>query len=194
MDEISRDDDRRPSRRRAWLTLGALALLLGGLWVATRDDAPPAATPTAASTGWAVGMPAPLHFVVKDLDGADVPLASFKGKTILFNFWATWCEPCRDEIPDLVALHHQYRDKFTVVGMLVLDPVDDQTRPFLDRFEVDYPILDANDRVDVEDAFGPMWGLPTSVLVGPDGRVVARYPGPRTKEQFERDIVRTIGD
>ena len=70
----------------------------------------------------------------------------------------------------------------------MLDPVDAETAPFVERLKMDYPILNANDRVDVEDAYGPMWGLPTSVLVGADGRVAARYSGPRTKAQFERDI------
>lgn len=133
-------------------------------------------------------MPAPLHFTLKDLGGRDVPLSSFKGKVILFNFWATWCEPCKAEIPDLVKLQEEYGERLAVVGMLVLDPVDAETRPFVEKFKMNYPVLNANDRVDVEDAYGPMWGLPTSVLVGADGRVVARYSGPRTKAQFERDI------
>jgi thiol-disulfide isomerase/thioredoxin len=176
----------------AWLGLGALLVSLGAIWMVTSDEAvSPGAQPESGASS-AVGKPAPLHFVVKDLDGNDVPLLSFKGKAILFNFWATWCEPCRDEIPDLVALHHEYRDRFTVVGMLVLDPVDAETKPFAERFKMDYPLLNANDRVDVEDAFGPMWGLPTSVLVTPDGLVAARYPGPRTREQFEQEVRRVL--
>ncbi len=191
MNDIS-DDGRRPlSRRGAWIAAGTLALLLTALWFATdrRRESSPAPAASADDGGHAApGMPAPLQFTLKDLSGRDVPLSSFKGKVILFNFWATWCEPCKAEIPDLVALHHEYGDRLAVVGLLVLDPVDAETAPFVERLKMDYPILNANDRVDVEDAYGPMWGLPTSVLVGADGRVAARYSGPRTKAQFERDI------
>jgi len=191
MTDIS-DGERRPlSRRGAWFAVGALALLLTALWFATdrRQESSPAPSASADDGGRAEpGKPAPLQFTLKDLGGRDVPLSSFKGKVILFNFWATWCEPCKAEIPDLVALHQEYGDRLVVVGMLLLDPVDAETGPFVERFKMNYPILNANDRVDVEDAFGPMWGLPTSVLVGADGRVAARYSGPRTKAQFERDI------
>ena len=150
--------------------------------------ASPAAAPDGAGGSAEVGQPARLDFTLKNLEGADVPLSSFKGKAILINFWATWCEPCRDEIPDLVALHHEYGDRLTVVGILVLDPVGPKTKTFVERFKMDYPVLNANDRTEVEDAYGPMIGLPTSVLVTPDGRIAARYSGPRHKEQFEQDI------
>ena len=175
----------RPSRRATWLVLGALVLVLGALWIwMDRHSLPTPRDPNSA----AVGRPARLDFTLKNLDGVEVPLESFKGKAILFNFWATWCEPCRDEIPALVELQHEYEDKLTVVGMLVLDPVDKETKPFVERYKVNYPLLDVNDRVDVEDAYGPIVGLPSSVLVAPDGRIAARYSGPRSKEQFERDI------
>ena len=178
---------RRLSRRATWLVLGALILVLGSVWIWMDRHSIPAPA-SSDSNSAAVGRPARLDFTLKNLDGAAVPLESLKGKAILFNFWATWCEPCRDEIPELVELQHEYKDKLTVVGMLVLDPVDAQTKPFVERYKMDYPILDVNDRVDVEDAYGPMLGLPTSVLVAPDGRIAARYSGPRTKDQFERDI------
>jgi thiol-disulfide isomerase/thioredoxin len=186
------DGERRPlSRRAAWLVVGALAVILTALWFATdrRQGAGTAPSQSADDGPRAEpGMPAPLQFTLKDLSGRDVALSSFKGKVILLNFWATWCEPCKAEIPDLVALQQEYGDRLAVVGMLMLDPVGAETRPFVERFKMSYPVLNANDRVDIEDAFGPMWGLPTSVLVGPDGRVAARYSGPRTKTQFERDI------
>jgi thiol-disulfide isomerase/thioredoxin len=183
----------RPSRRRAWVVLGVVALALGAAWFFTEGTQGPTVPPADGEKRTAaVGQPAPLQFTLKNLDGVDVKLASFEGKAILFNFWATWCEPCRDEIPDLVALHHQYGDRLTVVGVLVLDPVSAKTKAFVERYQMDYPVLNANDRPDVEDAYGPLIGFPTSVLVAPDGRVAARYSGPRRKEQFEKDILTVL--
>src|SRR5262245_60482434 len=191
MTDSSDGERRQLSRRAAWLVVGAVAAILAARWFATdrRQGSRPSPS-QAADAGLRAerGIPAPLQFTPKDLSGRDVALSSFKGKVILFNFWATWCEPCKAEIPDLVAIHQEYGDRLAVVGMLMLDPVGAETRPFVDRFKMSCPVLNANDRVDIEDAFGPMWGLPTSVLVGADGRVAARYSGPRTKAQFERDI------
>ena len=72
----------------------------------------------------ATGKPAPLHFTLKDMNGVDVKLASFKGKVILLNFWATWCGPCKAEIPSLVELQEQYGDDLVVLGFSVDDPVE----------------------------------------------------------------------
>ena len=132
-------------------------------------------------------MDAPLHFTLKDINGVDVKLASFKGKVILVNFWATWCGPCKVEIPDLIELQREYPDQLVVVGIDVLDEWS-RVKPFADNLKVNYPLLDANNRKDVEDAFGPMWGLPTSVIIGRDGKVAKRHSGIATKEQFKQYV------
>ena len=186
-------------RQKAWLGMGAvltalvlLTLLPGG---AIDPDAPPpaadsggAAPLSGADSGLsAVGMDAPLHFTLKDVNGVDVKLASFKGKVILVNFWATWCGPCKVEIPDLIALQKEHPDQLVVVGIDVLDEWS-RVKPFADTLKVNYPLLDANNRKDVEDAFGPMWGLPTTVIVGRDGKVAKRHSGIATKEQFKQYV------
>ena len=102
----------RLSRRAAWIAMGSVALALGLLWAASDLTDPHldeqsgvgiagGEDPTDAD---AVGKAAPLDYTVKDMNGADVHLASYKGKIILLNFWATWCPPCKVEIPDLIAL------------------------------------------------------------------------------------------
>jgi thiol-disulfide isomerase/thioredoxin len=174
--------------------MGAVALALVLLTLLSGPEADPHAPPPAAdavggaeTSGLAVGSPAPLQFTLKDVNGVDVKLASFKGKVILINFWATWCGPCRVEIPDLKELQEQYRDDVVVLGIDVLDEFS-RVQAFADELQVNYPLLDGNDRRDVEDAFGPMWGLPTTVIVARDGTVHRKHAGIASKEQFQQYI------
>ena len=113
----------------------------------------------------ATGKPAPLHFTLKDMNGVDVKLASFKGKVILLNFWATWCGPCKAEIPSLVELQQQYGDDLVVLGFSVDDTVE-KMRPYAAQYKINYPLLVGNGREDVQDAFGPLFGIPVSVIIG----------------------------
>jgi thiol-disulfide isomerase/thioredoxin len=185
-------------RQKAWLGMGAVLTALVLLTLLPGGEVDPNAPPPAADPGGAplsgadaglsaVGMDAPLHFTLKDVNGIDVKLASFKGKVILVNFWATWCGPCKVEMPDLIELQAEYPDQLVVLGIDVLDEWS-RVKPFADHIKVNYPLLDANNRKDVEDAFGPMWGLPTSVIVGRDGKVAKRHSGIATKEQFKQYV------
>jgi thiol-disulfide isomerase/thioredoxin len=135
----------------------------------------------------AAGQPAPLHFTLKDMNGADVKLASFKGKVILLNFWATWCGPCKAEIPSLVELQHQYADDLVVLGFSVDDTVD-KMKPYAAQYKINYPLLVGNGREDVQEAFGPLFGIPVSVIIGRDGKIAKKHSGIATKSQFEREI------
>jgi thiol-disulfide isomerase/thioredoxin len=185
-------------RQKAWLGMGAVvvALVLLTLFPGGQvdpDAPPPSADPGSAPLSGAdagvsaVGMDAPLHFTLKDVNGVDVKLASFKGKVILINFWATWCGPCKVEIPDLIQLQQEFPEQLVVLGIDVLDEFS-RVKAFADDLKVNYPLLDANNRKDVEDAFGPMWGLPTSVIIGRDGKVQKRHSGIATKEQFKQYV------
>ena len=182
-------------RTRAWIGMGAVTAALVLLTMLSERSVDPNAPPPAAdgsgtgheTTGLAVGQPAPLHFTLKDANGVDVNLASFKGKVILINFWATWCGPCRVEIPDLMELQNQYPDDLVVLGIDVLDEFT-RVQSFADELKVNYPLLDGNDRKDVEEAFGPMWGLPTTVIVDRDGMVAKKHAGIASKEQFQQYI------
>jgi thiol-disulfide isomerase/thioredoxin len=196
--------ERKPmNRMAAFAAMGIVAfaiILLTMLAPGGVDpDAPPPVSdaPAGVAAGDAVnhatdatiaGKDAPLRFTLKDMNGVDVKLASFKGKVILVNFWAKWCGPCRAEIPDLVELQTQYRDDLVVLGILVQDRWDDKVRPFAAEFKINYPLLDASERTDVEEAFGPMWGLPTSFVIGRDGKIAKKQTGIGSKEQFEQEI------
>ena len=186
----------RPSRRSTWLAMGAVAMALGLIWLAPGiGDVHQEATTADGTLEYpgepddvkAAGKPAPLHFTLKDMNGADVQLASFKGKVILLNFWATWCGPCKAEIPSLVELQAQYGKDLVILGFSVDDPVE-KMKPYAAQYKINYPLLVGNGREDVQDAFGPLFGIPVSVIIGRDGRIAKKHSGIATKAQFEREI------
>jgi peroxiredoxin len=132
--------------------------------------------------------PANMDFTFKDLDGKEVPLASFKGKVVLLNFWATWCGPCKAEIPGFVELQAKYKDKLTVVGLSVDDPAD-KARAFATEYKINYPILLGDGDEKVQDAYGPIWGIPASFIISKDGKVCRRHLGIAPKAVFEKELV-----
>jgi len=151
------------------------------------DTAPGAATAQAGSCG-PDAKPAGLDFTIKDMDGRDVNLAAFKGKVVLLNFWATWCGPCLIEIPVFVDLQARYRDQgLVIVGISVDDPIE-KLKPFAQELRMNYPVLAGADRNDVQEAYGPMFGIPVSVLISRDGLMCKRFVGGASRQQFEREI------
>jgi thiol-disulfide isomerase/thioredoxin len=122
------------------------------------------------------------------MEGRDINLADYKGKVIMLNFWATWCGPCKYEIPTFVDLQEKYRDQGVVfLGLSVDDPVD-KLKPFAAQYKMNYPVLVGEGREDVQDAFGPVWGIPVTFMIGRDGKICKRHMGLATKEQFEKEI------
>lgn len=131
---------------------------------------------------------APLDFVVKDMNGAEVKLADYKGKVVMLNFWATWCGPCKVEIPMFTELQTKYKDQGLAFLGISVDDAPEQLRPFAQEYRMNYPVLVGDGRDDVQNAFGPMFGIPVTLLIARDGTICTRYLGPRPKERFERDI------
>ena len=172
------------------LALFAMPLLLGGPEpeVADRDTAGATDPSVTASVCAAKKAPAKLGYTLKDMKGADVRMADYKGKVILLNYWATWCGPCKIEIPDLVALQDKYRDQGFVVLGVSQDDDPETLRDFAAKFKMNYPVLVGRDQPEALDAQGPLWGLPTSYLIARDGTICTRHLGPATREDFEREI------
>ncbi len=126
-----------------------------------------------------------LNFTLKDMNGHEVALSSLKGKVVLLNFWATWCGPCLMEIPEFVEIQDAYRSKgFEVVGVSVDDPPE-KLPPFAKEHRINYPLLVGQDREDLQEAYGGIFGIPMSFLISRDGKVCRRQVGPASREQFE---------
>jgi thiol-disulfide isomerase/thioredoxin len=197
--------ERKPSKVAVFIAMAAVAvaILIVMLAPGAENAAPPAgetkgnltgspntAEEDAAADAKAAGKAAPLDFTLKDMNGVDVKLASFKGKPIVVNFWATWCGPCRAEIPSLVELNTQYSAEgkdVVILGISVDDPIE-KLKPYATQMKMNYPVLVGNGRDDVQDAFGPLWGIPVTVFIDRDGRIAKKHSGIASKEQFEQEI------
>jgi thiol-disulfide isomerase/thioredoxin len=198
--------ERKPSKVAIVIAMAAVAIAILIVMLAPGADnggPPPAGSPKGNLTGSpnsaeddavadakVAGKAAPLDFTLKDMNGVDVKLAAFKGKPIVLNFWATWCGPCRAEIPSLVELQKQYGDEgqdVVILGISVDDPVE-KLKPYASQMKMNYPVLVGNGRDDVQDAFGPLWGIPVTVFIDRDGRIAKKHSGIASKEQFEQEI------
>ena len=178
-------EEPRMSRGAAWLAMGAVALALLLVYIAPGAGDSEHEDIDSAIDAAMVGRPAPLHYTLKDMHGVDVKLESFKGKVILVNFWATWCPPCKVEIPDLVELQKQYPDDLVVLGFSTDDSPED-LKKFATEYKINYPLLVGSGREDVQDAFGPSYGIPVSVFIDRNGMIAERFSRMATKEQFEK--------
>jgi thiol-disulfide isomerase/thioredoxin len=122
-------------------------------------------------------------FTVTDTDGKTHRLEDYKGKWVLVNFWATWCPPCLEEIPDLVALYENKTNNLMVIGIALDYRNAKQVKDFADSMDVSYPIVLGNPTMASQ--IGPVDGLPTTYLYNPEGEMVAHQVGGVTKEAVE---------
>ena len=181
--------------------MGSVAVALGLLWAASdlSQQPPPdeelssaaTAAPEEADETKVVGKMAPLEYTVKDMNGADVRLSSFKGKVILLNFWATWCHPCKEEIPDLVALQTQYKNDIVVLGFSI-DDKPEELKEYAAKYQMNYPVLVGAGHENIQEAYGPLWGVPVTVIIGRDGKIAKKQSGIRSLEQFDKEIKRLL--
>ena len=120
-----------------------------------------------------VGQNAP-DFGLVNSDGQKISLSDFKGKAIILNFFATWCPPCKGEIPEFVELQKAYGDKgFTFIGVSLCNAQD--TKALADKMGINYPVLIDDGKVSV--AYGPVRSIPTTFVINKDGKVVNMYIG-----------------
>ncbi len=157
---------------------------------AALDAEPAAPAAVAAAQGAACpanAKPANLGFTLKDMHGKDVNLAQFKGRIILLNFWATWCGPCKAEIPSFVELQRQYSKDLVILGLSV-DDTAEKVKPYAAQYKINYPVLLGLGRDDFQDAYGPIWGIPTSFVIGRNGLVCKKHMGIASKDQIEKEI------
>jgi thiol-disulfide isomerase/thioredoxin len=169
---------------KKWLLGGAAALALA-LFTLPTVMRSRAEAPAEGATCKAEGQ-AKLDFVLKDMNGADFDLAAQKGKVVLLNFWATWCAPCLAEIPEFVKFYEEKKDSgFVIVGVLTEDSGENM-RAFASEKKMTYPLVLM--KPELEDAYGPIFGLPTTIVIARDGSVCKRHFGPMSREQLEREV------
>jgi thiol-disulfide isomerase/thioredoxin len=129
--------------------------------------------------------PAP-EFQLKDLTGKDLSLASAKGKVILLNFWATWCGPCRAEIPSLIELQSRYKERLQIIGLVVDDDDPDVVQQVVDSDGINYPVALANNQIRF--AYGGIPALPTLFVINTEGRVVQKHVGLYNPALYETEV------
>jgi thiol-disulfide isomerase/thioredoxin len=127
---------------------------------------------------------------LKDKDGVHYRLSALKGKWVLVNFWASWCPPCLQEMPELAALHKQHKD-LQVIGVAVMYRKKQEVLDVVRTQALPYPIVLGSE--DIASEFGEVEGLPTSFLYSPSGELVGRHEGPLTQSEVEQAIAQKSG-
>jgi peroxiredoxin len=155
------------------------------------DSAKPAAANAMAAVAALPKLgPAP-KWTLKDVNGADVTSEQFKGKVVVIDFWATWCPPCREEIPGYVALAQKYgQDGLVIIGISLDQGGPEVVKDFAKKYKINYPLVMGDDTVVA--AFGGVEAIPTTLLIDRDGQVRDRKLGMVEKEEYEKRIVAAL--
>ena len=128
--------------------------------------------------------PAP-DFQLKDLAGKDLSLASVHGKVVLLNFWATWCGPCRAEIPSLIELQNRYKERLQIIG-LADDDDQDTVKQVIDSEGINFPVAMVTDKIRFD--YGGVSALPTAFVINSDGRIVQKHVGLFNPALYETEV------
>lgn len=164
-------------RARRALGAAALAVTLALMAGCAKKD---------VTQGGAVGTAAPA-FALPDLEGKTVRNTDLQGKVVVLNFWATWCPPCREEVPDFVRLQSKYREQgLAIVGLSLDNGGAHDVRPFVEEYNVNYTMLIANQ--ETADSFGGILGIPTTFVLDRKGTIVKRVVGKLSAEAFEEAV------
>lgn len=131
-------------------------------------------------------------FSLPQLNGEQLQLSTYRGKVILLDFWATWCDPCREEIPRFVDLQNKYRSQGLQIIGVSMDDGAEPVRDFYQRFHMNYPVVMGTAKVG--ELYGGILGLPITFLIRRDGRVYAKHVGATDILVFEREIINLLGN
>jgi thiol-disulfide isomerase/thioredoxin len=132
-------------------------------------------------------------FLVNDVEGHVLSTAEWRGKVVIVNFWATWCPPCREEIPEMIDLANRYKDHLQIVGISEDDDATpEEVRDFARDAGINYPIVMGSNGISAE--YGGVPALPTSFLVNTDGHVVQKHVGLYPIEVYDREIRALLGE
>lgn len=164
-------------RKGALIISGILVLIIAAL-ILTKQPA------VSKETGF--GKKAP-EFSLSDIKGGEKKLSDFQGKVLIIDFWATWCPPCRQEIPHFISLYDQYKSKGLEIIGISLDQNGVKTvSEFIAKNKINYTVLMGNEKVN--DLYGGIAAIPTTFIVDREGNIKAKYIGYTDKEVFENKI------
>jgi cytochrome c biogenesis protein CcmG/thiol:disulfide interchange protein DsbE len=166
----------------------AAALLLGCLFTACSTS--PATVKAAALKPDKERHPAP-DFSLKDADGKTVHLSDYRGKAVMLDFWATWCPPCKLEIPWLIDIERKNKDHgFEVLGVSMDDEGWEVVKPFMKEVGMNYRVVIGNDTT--AEMYGGVESLPTTFLIDQDGKIAAIHIGLASRKDFEDDVAQVL--
>jgi cytochrome c biogenesis protein CcmG/thiol:disulfide interchange protein DsbE len=170
-----------------------VAALAAGLLLTSSCSGPEAMstdTVEAAAANIEERKPAP-EFTLKDGQGQDVSLSDFRGKVVLLNFWATWCGPCKIEMPWFVDFQRKYKDQgFSVVAISLDEEGWDVVRPFAEDMKLNFPVLLGDD--ELAESFGGVQALPTTFIIDKEGRIYNSHMGLVSMSDYEDEIKKLL--
>jgi thiol-disulfide isomerase/thioredoxin len=182
-EEVGGKVSRLASRGKVLVGAVLAVTLVSGLYLVNRYWIAPALRTQAMSGGDHPDAP-PISLT--DIEGKKLDLADYKGKVVVLDFWATWCGPCRIEIPGLIEMQNKYaKQGFSVIG-ISMDDESGSVVEFYKEFKMNYPVAVGNQRIG--ELYGGIFGLPTTFLIGRDGRIYAKHTGAPSPSVIEDEV------
>jgi cytochrome c biogenesis protein CcmG, thiol:disulfide interchange protein DsbE len=167
-------------RKIIWIVI--IAAVAFGLYQLGRHKTPQSANGAPRGSVGAVAAP----FSLKDIDGKPIELASYHGKVVLVDFWATWCVPCQAEIPHFVDFQNKFGSQgYQTVG-ISMDDGPEPVRGFYQKYNMNYPVVMGTE--DVAKSYGGVLGLPVTFLIARDGKIAAKYVGETETEKIQQKL------
>jgi len=175
--------------RKVALTVAIAVLVFAVFFVRLHRVTRVSGRPAAAKT--APVAPAAPQILLSDLTGNSFNTSSYQGKVVLVNFWAAWCTPCAAEIPQFVAMQEKYRQQGLQILGVSMDDADDVLRKFYREYKMNYPVVAGDQKI--ADAYGGVLGLPTTFVIGRDGRVEDKIVGSTDFQKLEQEVAALLG-
>jgi thiol-disulfide isomerase/thioredoxin len=167
--------------------LVALGAILLAVYLTKPGAAASASTPEKAVTQ----HPLAADFSLTELTGQQLQLSTYRGKVVLLDFWATWCDPCRKEIPQFVQFQSKYGSQGLQIVGIAMDDGPGPVREFYKKFKMNFPVVMA--KGNVAGHYGGIFGLPVAFVIGRDGRIYAKYIGAVDVSKIEKEITVLLG-